>query len=490
MGTVAIVGAALGVAVVAGVVYAVKTRTSSASDADSTRSHAHEDTEAETISSAGTAGSAGAAGPASSSTESMGSTNSDDTSESAANADSIVSAESAGSVEAAPREAANEDDPLGAARTDSGNEHKSETGTGESAEAAVIAPARAQPTVEEFESVLRDAWQELWLSRWVLGRRACADLENAIKNARALLATLSLDTAHSPLLSSTVEALEHAEEPLRNLRLAQWQRGLAPTQWRRTNPHRVAITTGRYVSPDPSDGLARLASETYYGLEQARFDIARITPIAGSQTAAILRSLLTRAREQLEKAQHEQLERVQQEQVGQTQVGQAQEQRAPRTEQEPASAQEPAAAQEPAGNTTGTPQSLGMQDLLAAEKHLVNAAWARRAIRLSANYVRARADVNTWADPNHANVEPEQWFKYARIGIRMVNVLCDCAYIYTPFHASASTRKNLGRAQILFTDQVKHVQAGAEPQAHTCETITELVANTLEAIMPAFEPQE
>ena len=170
MGTVAIVGAALGVAVVAGVVYAVKTRTSAASDADSTQSHAHEDTEAGTISSGGTAGSA------SSSTASMVSTISDDSSESAENADSIVSAESADSVEAAPREAANEDEPLGAANTDFERERKSETGTGESAEAAVIAPARAQPTVEEFESALRDAWQELWLSRWVLGRRACADL--------------------------------------------------------------------------------------------------------------------------------------------------------------------------------------------------------------------------------------------------------------------------------------------------------------------------
>ncbi|MDO5049323.1 MAG: hypothetical protein Q4D87_05505 [Actinomycetaceae bacterium] len=272
--------------------------------------------------------------------------------------------------------------------------------SGQPAEAAW--PAEAEPTkpaddevVQEasdaldafdLEATIRKMRREYWASRWLLGEEACDDLRRALGRARGMAASCLSDTAVQAngdvsfpsgcnRMNSVVAATVEPAQPLRALRITKFTHAVASyraEQPQDVNPHRAAIRAGRYVSPDPTFGLHRLIAEIELGLAQARLEIAKVSPTAGSGVSSRLRSGLAEATTSLKNAT-ERLAKLE----------------AP------------------------TPE-----DILSIESELLRAVWWRRSIDLTQKYLHQRE----WAETSN---NAHEWTRLAVLASRLANVLTD-----------------------------------------------------------------
>lgn len=238
----------------------------------------------------------------------------------------------------------------------------------------------------DLEKTIREMRREYWASRWLLGEEACDDLRQALGKARGIAASCLADTAVQQdgtvsfppgcfRMNSIIAATMEPAQPLRSLRLTKFSHAIASYRAdapEDINPHRAAVTAGRYVSPDPTYGLHRLASELEAGLSQARLEIAKVSPTAGSAVSSRLRSGLADATSHLRQA-NEQLAQIE------------------------------------------TPTQA---DVLATEKKLLRAAWWRRAIDLTGKYLTQR----DWAQTSE---DAHEWTSLAVLASRLTNVLAD-----------------------------------------------------------------
>jgi hypothetical protein len=238
----------------------------------------------------------------------------------------------------------------------------------------------------DLEKTIREMRREYWASRWLLGEEACDDLRQALGKARGIAASCLADTAVQQdgtvsfppgcfRMNSIIAATMEPAQPLRSLRLTKFSHAIASYRAdapEDINPHRAAVTAGRYVSPDPTYGLHRLASELEAGLSQARLEIAKVSPTAGSAVSSRLRSGLADATSHLRQA-NEQLAQIE------------------------------------------TPTQA---DVLAIEKKLLRAAWWRRAIDLTGKYLTQR----DWAQTSE---DAHEWTRLAVLASRLTNVLAD-----------------------------------------------------------------
>ncbi|MDO5034622.1 MAG: hypothetical protein Q4E01_04455 [Actinomycetaceae bacterium] len=253
-------------------------------------------------------------------------------------------------------------------------------------ESQVLVEASTPLDAFDLDAAIRDMRREYWASRWMLGEDACADLRFGLGHARGLASTsltnTTLDEDGNPSfpagftrMNAAISTLEELAYPLRMLRAKRYAHAVdamrmeAPAD---INPHRAAIKAGRYVSPDPTFGLARLAAELDAGLGNARLEVAKVSPTAGSTVSARLRAGLADANSQLTSALAD-LDRLEE----------------PTTER-----------------------------LLRIESKLLRGVWWRRAIDLTGKYLQARE----WAQTSQDSAE---WTRLAVLSTRLTQVLID-----------------------------------------------------------------
>lgn len=256
----------------------------------------------------------------------------------------------------------------------------------EPAEDEVVQEAADALDAFDLESTIREMRREYWASRWLLGEEACDDLRHALGKARGIAASCLSDTAVQKdgtvsfppgcsRMNSIVAATQEPAQPLRALRLTKFTHAIASYRAEPPadiNPHRAAVHAGRYVSPDPTYGLHRLAAELEAGLSQARLEIAKVSPTAGSTISSRLRSGLADATTHLRKA-NERLAEV---------------------------------------------ESPSQADILEIERDLLRAAWWRRSIDLTEKYLNQR----DWALTSE---DAHEWTRLAVLASRLTNVLVD-----------------------------------------------------------------
>lgn len=249
----------------------------------------------------------------------------------------------------------------------------------------VLSPAADPLNAFDLYGAIREMRREYWASRWMFGEDACADLRFELGRARALAASCLADAtvvegkaklpAGCTRMNAAVSAVREPAEPLRSLRANKYAHALAAYRAEdpaSVNPHRAAVRAGRYVSPDPTFGLARLASEIEEGLATSRLEVARVSPTAGSEVSARMRAGLAQAQKIVSK-----------------------------------SVKTLALLQEP----TAT-------DLFQIEADLLRAVWIRRAIDLTSKYLPAKE----WARVSGSEVE---WTRLAVLSTRLAEILID-----------------------------------------------------------------
>ncbi|MDK8350470.1 hypothetical protein QP786_00625 [Gleimia europaea] len=293
---------------------------------------------------------------------------------------------------AVPAEAADEDQdvPINEDAEDTANQDASEDASSSAQEVQgpaneVLSPAADPLNAFDLDGAIREMRREYWASRWMFGEDACADLRFELGRARALAASCLADatvvegeaklSAGCTRMNAAVSALREPAEPLRSLRANKYTHALAVYRAEdpaSVNPHRAAVRAGRYVSPDPTFGLARLASEIEEGLATARLEVARVSPTAGSEFSARMRAGLVQAQKIVSKSV-----------------------------KALASLQDPVAA-----------------DLLQIEADLLRAAWIRRAIDLTSRYLPAKE----WARASGSEAE---WTRLAVLSTRIAEILID-----------------------------------------------------------------
>lgn len=299
----------------------------------------------------------------------------------------------------------------------------------------LIAPSSPKDAFE-LDSITRSITRELWVSQWMLGEDACADLAAALERVRAITQSCLSDTtvengavAHCPpdcqRLNSTIAALEEAARPLRSLRVTKYQHALAAMRTETPqdiNPHRAAIRNDHEVSPDPTFGLHRLVSETRYGLDGARLEIARVSPTAGSTTSRRLRNGLSQASGTL-RAADERLKSL-------------------------------------VASANYTPTT---DELIGLERSITEAVWWRRFIENTVSYLTAREWALTSSDP-------DEWGSLARSALELADLIVDLERQTVP----VQTLADLGRC---------HVLAGGErtPQ-RTYRSIVETADTAIEQL--------
>lgn len=293
---------------------------------------------------------------------------------------------------ATPPEPADEDQdaPINEDADDTTNQDAIEDASSSSQEVQgpaneVLSPAADPLNAFDLDGAIREMRREYWASRWMFGEDACADLRFELGRARALAASCLADAtvvegkaelpAGCSRMNAAVSALREPAEPLRSLRANKYTHALAVFRAEdpvSVNPHRAAVRAGRYVSPDPTFGLARLASEIEEGLATARLEVARVSPTAGSEFSARMRAGLAQAQKIVSK-----------------------------------SVKALALLQEP----TAT-------DLFQIEADLLRAAWIRRAIDLTSKYLPAKE----WARASGSEAE---WTRLAVLSTRIAEILMD-----------------------------------------------------------------
>ncbi|WP_156824411.1 hypothetical protein [Gleimia europaea] len=249
----------------------------------------------------------------------------------------------------------------------------------------VLTPAADPLSAFDLDGAIRQMRREYWASRWMFGEDACADLRFALGRARALAAPCLADVtvvegkAELPTgctrMNAAVLALKEPATPLRTLRANKYAHALAAYRTDEpatVNPHRASVRAGRYVSPDPTYGLARLASEIKEGLAVARLEVAKVSPTAGSEVSARMRAGLAHAQKLVSE-----------------------------------SVQALSALQNPSAT-----------DLLQIEAELLQAVWIRRAIDLTGKYLPAKE----WA---RVAGNDEEWTRLAILSTRLAEVLID-----------------------------------------------------------------
>lgn len=300
----------------------------------------------------------------------------------------------------------------------------------------VLIEASSPKDVFELDAITRSITRELWVSRWMLGEDACADLTAALERVRTIVQSCLSDTemengsvAHCPpdclRLNSTIAALEETARPLRSLRVTKYQHALAAMRTEAphdVNPHRAAIRNDHEVSPDPTFGLHRLISEAHYGLDGARLEIARVSPTAGSTTSRRLRNGLSQASGTL-RAANERLQTL-------------------------------------AVSANYTPST---DELIGLERSITEAVWWRRFIQNTVSYLTAREWALTSSDR-------DEWGALARSALELADLIVDLERDTV----SVQILANLGRC---------HVLADAEraPQ-RTYRSIVETADRTIEQL--------
>lgn len=273
----------------------------------------------------------------------------------------------------------------GSVSTDSDDQEPADTPS-EPAEDEVVQEASDALDAFDLESTIREMRREYWASRWLLGEEACDDLRQALGKARGIAASCLSDTTVQQdgtvsfppgcsRMNSIIAATQEPAQPLRALRLTKFTHAITSCRAEPPadiNPHRAAVHAGRYVSPDPTYGLHRLAAELEAGLSQARLEIAKVSPTAGSTISSRLRSGLADATTHLRKA-NERLAEV---------------------------------------------ESPSQSDILEIERDLLRAAWWRRSIDLTEKYLNQR----DWALTSE---DAHEWTRLAVLASRLTNVLVD-----------------------------------------------------------------
>ncbi|MDO5728808.1 MAG: hypothetical protein Q4P71_04205 [Actinomycetaceae bacterium] len=294
-------------------------------------------------------------------------------------------------------------------RDDSDEESSETTPEGEFDD--VIIEASPPKNAFDLDSVTRSISQELWVSRWMLGEDACAELNAELDCVTAMTQSCLSETTvengsdvHCPpdcqRLNSVIARLEEAARPLRSLRLTKYQHALAAMradQPEDINPDRAAIRTNHEVSPDPTYGLHRLLSETRYGLDGARLEIARVSPTAGSTTSRRLRGGLTQATSTLRSVE----ERLK--------------------------------------TLVATPSYTPTPDeLLGLERSIAQAVWWRRFIEHTVSYLTARE----WA---LTTTDRDEWSELADSALLLANLIVDLERDTV----AVKTLTELGRSHVL-----------------------------------------
>lgn len=163
---------------------------------------------------------------------------------------------------------------------------------------------------------LAKARADLWANRWLLGNQVCEDLQTALDQAQEALdswyltAPPRMRTAAIGLRPhlSQVERAASALTPLRRASFAAAANATAETATvypAESTDKATAIPSDsevigsaqdlENVSSNPSGGLTQLAREVHAGVQQARLEVARLAPTAGSAVSTQLRNWLSQA---------------------------------------------------------------------------------------------------------------------------------------------------------------------------------------------------
>ncbi len=172
------------------------------------------------------------------------------------------------------------------------------SGPGEPAgPAADTVLVKATPlTSEDVARSLAQARADLWASRWLLGNQVCEDMETAIAQAQQALDSGYLATpqpARAALgLRPYLAEVERTGEALNPLRRASFAAAANAELGTSESANGQDLEK---VSVNPAGGLAQLAQEVRDGLQQARLEVARLAPTAGSTISTQLRNWLSQA---------------------------------------------------------------------------------------------------------------------------------------------------------------------------------------------------
>lgn len=230
-------------------------------------------------------------------------------------------------------------------------------------------------TSEDVARCLAQARADLWASRWLLGNQVCEDMETAIAQAQQALDSEYLATPQParaafglrPYLAE-VERTGEALNPLRRASFAAAANGELGTS------ESADGQDLEKVSVNPAGGLAQLAQEVRDGLQQARLEVARLAPTAGSTISTQLRNWLSQANIAAVTVSRE------------------------------------IAAPGPA--------PLSARHLQELEAKLLGAIWRRRLIALVAQYRRA----HDWAQ---TTTDARTWFELAQLATEITGVQAD-----------------------------------------------------------------
>lgn len=317
--------------------------------------------------------------------------------------------------------------------TAAASSNKDDAKTKEHSESDVVIEASQALNAFDLERTIRQLRRDYWASRWLLGEEACDDLRQALGKARGMVSSCLADTlvfedvteSFPPgceRLNSVIAAIEEPARPLRALRYTKFIHAAASYRMNPpedVNPHRAAIRAGRYVSPDPTYGLNRLVSEIEVGLAQARLEIAKVSPTAGTAVSSRLRSGLADATSSLREGEE----------------------------------------------ALGKLENPTQEDIQQIEAHLLRAVWWRRFIDLSVKFLSQKEWAQTSTDRN-------EWTRLAVLVSRLTHVLVDL----NEDSVSRADLIELARAQILIDQGSKADRRDvpvrtAQQVVETCEQL-------------------
>lgn len=267
--------------------------------------------------------------------------------------------------------------PDGPETAESGEPAADDPGPGEpGGPAADTVLVKATPlTSEDVARCLAQARADLWASRWLLGNQVCEDMETAIAQAQQALDSGYLTTpqpARAALgLRPYLAEVERTGEALNPLRRASFA---AAANAELGTSESADGQDLEKVSVNPAGGLAQLAQEVRDGLQQARLEVARLAPTAGSTISTQLRNWLSQANIAAVTVSRE------------------------------------IAAPGPA--------PLSARHLQELEAKLLGAIWRRRLIALVAQYRRA----HDWAQ---TTTDARTWFELAQLATEITGVQAD-----------------------------------------------------------------
>lgn len=230
-------------------------------------------------------------------------------------------------------------------------------------------------TSEDVARCLAQARADLWASRWLLGNQVCEDMETAIAQAQQALDSGYLATpqpARAALgLRPYLAEVERTGEALNPLRRASFA---AAANAELGTSESADGQDLEKVSVNPAGGLAQLAQEVRDGLQQARLEVARLAPTAGSTISTQLRNWLSQANIAAVTVSRE--------------------------------------------IAVPGPAPLSARHLQELEAKLLGAIWRRRLIALVAQYRRA----HDWAQ---TTTDARTWFELAQLATEITGVQAD-----------------------------------------------------------------